>query len=113
MDKMSIDKEISILGVEALMFWELSKVEEALGSLCHNWFFNNCKAYKKVALDLRSAEKEMDKTGKEINVDSIEIVPIPVKPSEVETKTMELGLLKNLLNFGSSEPKFLKQRQKY
>ena len=30
MDKKSIDKEIANLGVEALMFWELPKVELAL-----------------------------------------------------------------------------------
>ena len=33
LDKDSIDKEISRLGVEALMFWELPKVESALNEL--------------------------------------------------------------------------------
>ena len=34
LDRNSIDKETVRLGVEALMFWELPKVEEALNALC-------------------------------------------------------------------------------
>ena len=52
LDKNSIDKEIARLGVEALMFWELPKVEEALNALCKKWFVNNCKAYIKETLDI-------------------------------------------------------------
>ena len=44
LDKESIDKEITRLGVEALMFWELPKVKIALNELCQNWFFNKCGA---------------------------------------------------------------------
>ena len=58
MNKNSIDKEISNLGVEALMFWELPKVELALAILCRKWFFNACKAYKKIYLDLNKPESD-------------------------------------------------------
>ena len=34
LDKDSIDKEVSILGVEAHMFWELPKVREMFNELC-------------------------------------------------------------------------------
>ena len=37
MDTDSINKEIARLGVEALMFWELPKVDNALNDLCHSW----------------------------------------------------------------------------
>ena len=37
------------LGVEALMFWELPKVENALNDLCENCFFNDCGALNKGA----------------------------------------------------------------
>ena len=52
LDKTSIDKETARLGVEALMFWELPKVEEALNTLYEKWFVNDCKAYIKETLDL-------------------------------------------------------------
>ena len=40
LDRDSINKEIQRLGVEALMFWELPKVETALNELCAKWFFS-------------------------------------------------------------------------
>jgi hypothetical protein len=40
MDRKSINKEIQLLGIEALMFWELPKVNEALNEMCQKWFFN-------------------------------------------------------------------------
>ena len=52
LDKTSIDKETAMLGVEALMFWELPKVEEALTALCKKSFVNDCHAYIKETLDL-------------------------------------------------------------
>ena len=52
LDRDSINKEIQRLGVEALMFWELPKVEETLNALCNTWFVNNCRAYIKETLDL-------------------------------------------------------------
>ena len=39
-DKTSIDKEIQRLGVGALLFWELPKVEAALNEMCRKWFSN-------------------------------------------------------------------------
>jgi len=45
MDTNSINKEIARLGVEALMFWELRKVDNALNDLCHSWFNTD---YRKV-----------------------------------------------------------------
>ena len=51
LDKNSIDKEISRLGVEARMFWELPKVENALHSMCKRCFFSDSRAYKKTTLD--------------------------------------------------------------
>ena len=44
LDKDSINKEISRLGVETLMFWELPKVENALHEMCQKWFYNDCGA---------------------------------------------------------------------
>ena len=44
LDKDSINKEISRQGVEALMFWELPKVENALNEMCQKWFYNDCGA---------------------------------------------------------------------
>ena len=52
LDKESIDKEISRRGVEALMFWELPKVESARNELCQQWFFNDCGALIKGTIDL-------------------------------------------------------------
>ena len=52
LDKESIDKEISKLGVEALIFWELPKVESALNDLCQQWSFNDCGALSKGTVNL-------------------------------------------------------------
>ena len=52
LDRTSIDKEIERLGVEALMFWELPKVEIALNELCQNWFFNDSGAHLKGPIDI-------------------------------------------------------------
>ena len=52
LDRTSIDKEIERLGVEALMFWELPKVENALNELCQNWFFNDNGAHLKGPIDI-------------------------------------------------------------
>ena len=52
LDKESIDKEISRVGVEALIFWELPKVESALNDLCQQWSFNDCGALIKGTVNL-------------------------------------------------------------
>ena len=52
LDRISIDKEIERLGVEALMFWELPKVDIALTKLCQKWFFNDSGAHLKGPVDI-------------------------------------------------------------
>ena len=52
LDKESIHKEISRVGVEALIFWELPKVESALNDLCQQWSFNDCGALSKGTVNL-------------------------------------------------------------
>ena len=34
------------------MFWELSKVRDALNELCKKWSFNDCKAYSKNTINI-------------------------------------------------------------
>ena len=78
MDKMPIDKKISILGVE---------VEEALDSLCRKWFFNDCKAYKKVTLDLTNPENELDKTvEEEAQINELRFVEKLIELQRLSTK---------------------------
>ena len=52
MDKNSIDKQIERLGVEALMSWELPKVENAWNDICQKWFINDCGALVKGTIDV-------------------------------------------------------------
>ena len=54
--KNSIDKDIERLGVEALMFWELPKVENALNDMCQAWFINDYSTFAKGTTD--SSEKQ-------------------------------------------------------
>ena len=56
-DKTSMDKEIQRLGVEALMFWELPKVETALNDMCQKWFFNYSETYVTETIDISAASK--------------------------------------------------------
>ena len=58
LDKNSIDKEISMLGVEAVMFQELPKVKNALHSMCKHWFFSDCRAFNKTMLDLTTSSQD-------------------------------------------------------
>ena len=55
LDRASINKEIQRLGVEALMFWELPKVETALNELCQKWFFSYTGT-----IDLTEDKKDAD-----------------------------------------------------
>ena len=59
MDKDSIDKEIERLGVEALMFCELPKIENALNDLCQKWFFNDITASVKGAIDVSEVNQNV------------------------------------------------------
>ena len=52
LDRTSINKEIQRLGVEALMFWELPKVEKALNEMCQKWFFNYSASSVSGAIDV-------------------------------------------------------------
>ena len=54
----------------------------------------------------------MDKTGEEINVDSIEIVTYPVKTSE-EIKTIVLGFVEKLIELWKLRTKISQAWQKY
>ena len=57
LDKEVIYKEIERLGVEALMFWELPKVENALSELCQKWFFCDCAALSKGTIDVPTTKQ--------------------------------------------------------
>ena len=48
LDTKSIDKEVARLGVVALMFWELPKVENALKELCHSWFRTDYREIREI-----------------------------------------------------------------
>ena len=61
------------MGAEALMCWELPKVEEALNALCKMWFVNDDKVYIKETLDL-SVDTENTLTSTLSPTPTIEIV---------------------------------------
>ena len=52
LDRNSINKEIQRLGFEALMFWELPKVNDALNEICQKWFFNYSATTISGAIDI-------------------------------------------------------------
>ena len=58
LDKTSIGKEIQSLGVEALMFWELPKVETALNEMCQKWFFNYSETFVKGTIDVTGDKQD-------------------------------------------------------
>ena len=93
LNKESIDKEISRLGVEALMFWELPKVESALNDLCQQWFYNDCGALIKGTIDL----------SKTTPASVTDPVPEPsiafVGSSKEKEQCIELGFVENWWNF--------------
>ena len=96
LDKSSIDKEISILGIEALMFWELPKVDLALSNMCRKWFFNECKAYKKNYLDLTKPESDNDGESVEIANAGNNTKKLSANATE-NTENIELGFIEKLL----------------
>ena len=92
LDKTSIDKETARLGVEALMFWELPKVEEAQNVLCKKWFVNDCKAYSKETRDL-IVDTENSPTSTLSPTTSTKIV----NSSKSQEQVVELGFLEKLV----------------
>ena len=90
LDKNSIDKEISRLGIEALMFWELPKVDNALHSMCKRWFFSACKAYNKTTLDLTA-----DSQDASTSTPTIEPSNVIVAPQKEMSNLLNCALLKS------------------
>ena len=58
LDRTSIDKEIQRLGVEALMFQELPKVENALNEMCQKWFFDYSETNFTGAIDVSGNKQD-------------------------------------------------------
>ena len=56
LDTTSIDKEIARLVVEALMLWELPKVENALNDLCQSWFWTDYSKIRGI-VDITDTQK--------------------------------------------------------
>ena len=92
LDRNSIDKETARLGVEALMFWELPKVEEALNALCKKWFINNCRAYSKNTLVL-SVDTENTTAATLDSTPATEII----LASKSKVQNIELGFVEKLI----------------
>ena len=92
LDRVSIDKEIERLGVEALMFWELPKVENALNELCQNWFFNDNGAHLKGPIDIYDDRHGTQIT--ELTPDPSTVIVGSVKEKE---QCIELGFVDRLI----------------
>ena len=84
------------LGVEALVFWELPQVELALDNLCQKWFFNDCKAYKKIYLDLTRPESDTEDNRVE-NINGDTGKSDTITPSDDNKPIIELGFVEKLL----------------
>ena len=67
LDKDSIDKEVSILGIEAHMFWEQETVRNDFNAFCKKWFFSDHKAYMQAAVDVSSDSPPQDVTFADAN----------------------------------------------
>ena len=102
LDKESIDKEITRLGVEALMFWELPKVEIALNELCQKWFFNECGALIKGTIDL-------SKTTPAPVTDPIS-EPLTTISSSKKEQCVELGFVEKLVELWRLRRKILESK---
>ena len=105
LDTDSIDNETARLGVEALMFWELPKVEEALNALCRKWFINNCRAYIKVALDL--AVDTENTTA--VTLDSTPTSEV-VKSSKGKVQIVKLGFVEKLIELWKLRKRIIKAK---
>ena len=70
LDKDSIDKEVSILGIEAHMFWEQETVRNDFNAFCKKWFFSDHKAYMQTAVDVSSESPPQDVTITNANIDT-------------------------------------------
>ena len=92
LDKDSINKEISRLGVEALMFWELPKVKNALNEMCQKWFYNACGALLKGPIQ---------QTTPPLVTESVpELTTAIVGSCKEKEQCIKLGFVENWWNFG-------------
>ena len=84
LDTESINKEIARLGVEALMFWELPKVENALNDLCQSWFHTD---YKKIWEVVDITNTQASSSSAQIPEPTIAVVGSFKKEKEQRIKT--------------------------
>ena len=93
-DNNQFHKEISRLGSEALMFWELPKVDNALHSMCKRCFFCdcNCKADNKTTLDLTA-----DSKAASTSTPTTEPSNVTVAPPKGNEQLVELGFVEKLI----------------
>ena len=97
LDKDSIDKEVSILGVEAHMFWEQETVRNNFNAFCKKWFYSDHKAYMQKAVDLSSESPPQDVTFADANIDTTS-PPVVIVDSEKEKRQCtELGFVEKLI----------------
>ena len=96
LDKNSIDKEIERLSVEALMFWELPKVRDALNDMCKKCFFNDCNAYTKGTIDI-SEDTQDAATPTPTAELSLEPSSVIVGSQKEKERYIELGFVEKLI----------------
>ena len=91
LDTKSINKEIERLGVEALMFWEIPKVENALNELCRSWFHND---YRKIREIVDITDTQESSSLEQMPKPSTVIVGSFIKEKE---QCIELGFVDKLI----------------
>ena len=104
LDTESINKEIARLGVEALMFWELPKVENALNDLCHSWFNTN---YKKIREIVDITDTQESASSAQIPEPTITVVGSCKKEKE---QRVEIGFVDKLIELWRLRRKILEAK---
>ena len=92
LDRNSINKEIERLGIEALMFWELPKVNDALNEICQKWFFNYSATAISGAIDVTG-----DKTNTHASTSSPQPTIAIVGSVKEKKQCVELGFVDKLI----------------
>ena len=97
MDKDSIDKEVSILGIEAHMFWEQETVRNDFNTFCKKWFFSDHKAYMQMAVDVSNESPPQVVTSADANTGNTSPSVVIVDSQKEKRQGTELGFVEKLI----------------
>ena len=110
LDKESIDKEVSILGIEAHMFWEQKTVKNDFDAFCRKWFFGDHKAYLHGAIVI--PDEPPSQATLSVDASNVNAFPstVIVDSEKEKRQCIELGFVDKLIELWKLRKRILEDK---